>query len=85
MTAFWTLENTPAPSSAVLGDGALILENRYIRRVIDRKTGVTVSIADGDGCEALSGPMREGSVSVDGVLYPLEGPCRIRADNYTML
>ena len=78
MTAFWTLENTPAPASAVLGDGALILENRYIRRVIDRKTGVTVSIADGDGCEALSGPLREGSVSVDGVLYPLEGPCRIR-------
>ncbi len=78
MTSFWTLEKDPAPSSATLEDGRLILENRYIRRVIDTRTGVTVSLTDGDGAEALVGPAREGSVSVDGAEEPLEGPCRIR-------
>ena len=78
MTPFWVLEQTSAPSSAVLTDDALILENRYLRRVIDRTRGTTVSLTDGDGCEALSAPVREGSVCVDGTLYPLEGPCQIR-------
>ena len=49
MTPFWTLEKTPAPASVTLTEDALIFENRYFRRVIDRTTGTTVSLTDGDG------------------------------------
>ena len=77
MTPFWILNQNPSPASVSLSPDALILENRYLRRVIDRKAGTTVSVADGDGKEALAGSVREGAVSVDGVSYTLDGPCEI--------
>ncbi|MBR4205768.1 MAG: hypothetical protein IKQ92_09850 [Clostridia bacterium] len=78
MTDFWVLSSEPSPASAALTSDALILENRYLRRVIGRGAGVTVSLSDGDGTEAIAGPVREGAVTVDGVPYALEGPCEIR-------
>ena len=78
MTPFWVLQTEKASASAMLTEDALILENRYIRRVIDRKTGLTVSLADGDGTEAIASPIREGAVSVDGTGYILENPDAIR-------
>ena len=33
--------------------------------MFDRKTGTSVSATDGDGTEALAGPVREGTVTVD--------------------
>ena len=77
MTPLWTLQTHKAPAEAILTEDALILRNRYITRIIDRKTGTTVSVTDGDGTEALAAPLREGSVSVDGTLYTLEGDCKI--------
>ena len=78
MTPFRILSKTPSPASVSLSPDALILENRYLKRVIDLKTGMTVSITDGDGREVLAGSIREGMVSVDGVQYTLSGPCEIR-------
>ncbi len=78
MTSFWVLNNVHSPASITLSSDALTLENRYIRRVINRNTGVTISVTDGDGTEVLTGSVREGAVSVDSVLYTLEGPCEIR-------
>ncbi len=85
MTPFWVLQTSKAPASAVLYGDELILENRYIRRKISLAAGTTVSITDGDGTEALAGAIREGSVSVNGQLYALEGACivRIREGNQT--
>jgi len=78
MTPFWVLETNPAPASVYLRGDELILENRYIRRVISTLTGCTVSITDGDGTEALASPCREGSVTADGIAYTLDGSCEIR-------
>ena len=77
MTPLWILQTDRAAASVTLSEDLLVLQNRYIRRVIDRRTGVTVSVTDGDGTEALAAPLREGEVSVDGVTYALEGPCRV--------
>ena len=78
MTPFWVLQKDKAAASAVVNGKELILENRYLRRVIDTETGRTVSIKDGDGEEALSASCREGSFSADGIFHELSGPCRIR-------
>ena len=77
MTPLWLMQTDKEPASITLTEDALVLQNRYVKRIIDRKTGVTVSITDGDGTEALNAPLREGSVSVDGILYTLEGDCDI--------
>ena len=78
MTPFWVLQKDKAAASAVVSGKELILENRYLRRVIDTETGRTVSIKDGDGEEAISASCREGSFSADGIFHELSGPCRIR-------
>ena len=78
MTPFWVLQTVSAPASVRLNGDKLVLENRYIRRVIDRRRGTTVSLTDGDGTEILAGAIREGEISVDGTVYPIEGPCEIR-------
>ncbi len=85
MTPFWVLETTPAPASITLRGDELILENRYLRRIISTKEGRTVSLTDGDGTQALECPGREGSVTVNGTEYALNGPCeiRIREGNFT--
>lgn len=77
MTPFWPLQSNASPSSITLTEDQLILENRYIKRIIDLSAGVTVSITDGDGAEALAAPLREGEVSVDGVEYSLTGPFEV--------
>jgi hypothetical protein len=77
MTPLWTLQTHKAPAAVTLTEDALVLKNAYMTRTIDRRSGVTVSITDGDGTEALAAPLREGSVSVDGTLYTLEGDCKI--------
>ena len=56
MTPLWTLQSDPSPASVSLTEDALILENRYIKRTINRATGLTESITDGDGVEAVSAP-----------------------------
>ena len=78
MTPFWVLQSDKAAASAVFDGGKLILENRYIRRVIDAGLGATVSITDGDGEEAVASPSREGAFSADGIRRELSGPCRVR-------
>lgn len=78
MTPFWVLQTSGASAAAVLCGDELVLENRYIRRKISLTSGTTVSITEGDGIEALAGAIREGSVSVDGQLYSLEGACTVR-------
>ena len=78
MTPFWVLQTTNAPASVCLNGDELVLENRYIRRVIDIQRGTTVSLTDGDGTEILAETIREGEISVDGTVYPIEGPCEIR-------
>ncbi len=85
MTPFWVLQTEKSAASVSLNGDELVLENRYVRRVFDRLRGTTVSITDGDGTEALSEPIREGAVSVDGTGYPIEGPCEIhiREGNFT--
>ncbi len=78
MTPLWVLQNQKSPAQITLTEDTLILENRYIKRVIDRAKGVTVSLTDGDGTEALAAPTREGEISVDGTVYTLTGPCDVR-------
>ncbi len=85
MTPFWVLQNTHAPASVCLDGDKLVLENRYVRRVIDVQRGITVSLTDGDGAEAIAQPIREGEISVNGTVYPIEGACEIhiREGNFT--
>ena len=75
MTPFWVLQTDKAPASAFLEGDRLILENRYVKRIIDCRTGKTVSLTDGDGSEAIAGSIREGEISVNGVKFPIEGGC----------
>ena len=77
MTPFWVLQNQNSPARITLAEDKLILENRYIKRVIDRASGVTVSLTDGDGTEAISAPTREGEISVNGTVYTLAGDCDV--------
>jgi hypothetical protein len=60
MTPFWILNEQSEPAQIMLSDDALILKNRYLCRKIDLVSGVTVSITDGEGTEALTAPSREG-------------------------
>ncbi|MBQ8333529.1 MAG: hypothetical protein IJX93_07125 [Clostridia bacterium] len=85
MTPFWVLQTEGAPASAYLTGDRLILEHRYIRRVIDLTAGRTVSLTDGDGSEAIAAPVREGEISVNGTKIAVEGQCEavIREGNFT--
>lgn len=85
MTPFWILNQNSAPASITSDSTCLILENRYIRRTIDIRRGITVSVTDGDGTEALAAPTREGSLSINGTAYDIAGPCEVtvRGGNLT--
>lgn len=85
MTPFWTLQTDSAKASVTQTADTLILENRYFRRVIDLTSGITRSITDGDGTEALAAPLREGCISINGTEYVLGGACdvQIRAGQLT--
>lgn len=78
MTPYWVLQNDCAPASVILTDDALILENRYIRRTIRLSDGVTCSITDGDGVEALAAPYREGCLFIDGKECSIGGACEVQ-------
>lgn len=85
MTPFWVLQKEKAPAFVTMTDEHLILENRYIRRILNRYTGKTISITDGDGAEALTGSVQEGMVTVNGICYAIEGrpEIHIHEENYT--
>ncbi|MBQ7982271.1 MAG: hypothetical protein IJ302_01785 [Clostridia bacterium] len=77
MTPFWILNDLNTPAHIDTENGCLILENPYLRRVIDCNRGMTSLLSDGDGTDALSGGVREFSVTVDGVKYiPGTDGCR---------
>lgn len=73
MVPFWILCEESSVASVTEIENEVVFSNRYIKRIISRLSGITVSIADGDGTEALASPVREGEVSVNGVKYALEG------------
>ena len=85
MTPFWVLQTEDAPSSVTLTDNKLIFENRYFRRVVSLADGITTSITDGDGTEALSSPLREGELYINEAKYTIGGECdvHIKEEGFT--
>ena len=69
MTPYWILNKQRAVAHISCENGVLILENAYIRKVIDCNQGAASALYDGDGVNAIADPLYEAKITVGGKQY----------------